>query len=196
MTARRQGAVPVLKCGRYWPSECRFVVMGVGAVEDDEVMEPMIDTPVRLRNVERDDLPRLYEFNLDPDANQLAATIARRADVFHARWERTLADPNVVAKAILVGHSLAGSVVCFPQDGLDQVGYWLGKEFWGKGVASRALELLLKQVPSRPLYARVATSNRASLRVLQKCGFVVERVQVSPATERYLECEEALLVLR
>jgi len=159
-------------------------------------VEPMINTPVRLRDVEQNDLPRLYEFNLDPDANCLALTIPRSADAFNARWEATLAVPNVVAKAILVGSSLAGSIVCFNRDGLDEVGYWLGKDFWGNGIASSALNLLLKEIQSRPLYARVAASNRASLRVLQKCGFVVERVHVSPATDRYLECEEALLVLR
>ena len=159
-------------------------------------METIINNPVRLRNVEQDDLPRLYEFNLEPDANCLAATIPRSADAFKARWENTLADPNVVAKAILVGNSLAGSIVCFKRDGLDEVGYWVGKDFWGNGIASRALELCLKEIQSRPLYARVATSNRASLRVLQKCGFVVERIHASPATDRYLECEEALLVLK
>ena len=49
--------------------------------------------------------------------------------------------------------------------------------------------------PTRPLVATVATSNGASLRVLQKCGFVVERVRLSPASDRYPECEEAVLVL-
>jgi RimJ/RimL family protein N-acetyltransferase len=91
---------------------------------------------------------------------------------------------------------LAGCISCFKHDGLDSVGYWVSKEFWGIGIASRALELLLKEIQSRPLHARVATSNRASLRVLQKCGFVVQSVQASPADERYLECEEALLVLK
>ena len=67
---------------------------------------------------------------------------------------------------------------------------------WGMGIASRALHLLLGEVTKRPLVATAATSNGASLRVLQKCGFVVERVQLSPATDRYPECEEAVLVLR
>ena len=47
-----------------------------------------------------------------------------------------------------------------------------------------------------PLVASAATSNRASLRVLQKSGFVVERVRLSPASDRYPECEETVLVLR
>lgn len=151
-----------------------------------------VNNPVRIRDIEQEDLPRLYEFHLDPDANRLAMTIPRSSDAFVAR----VTDPNAVVKAILAGTSLAGSIACFKHDGLDNVGYWLGKDFWGKGIAFRALELLLKEIQSRPLYARVATSNRASLRVLQKCGFVVERVQVSPANDRFLECEEATLVLK
>ena len=160
-----------------------------------ELMNP--DTNhVRLRDVEQADLPRLYEFNLDPDANRLAVTIPRDAVAFQAHWENVLADPNVIEKAISVGNVLAGRISCFKCDGLDHVGYWVAKDFWGNGIASRALELLLKEIPTRPLYARVATSNRASLRVLQKCGFVVQSVQVSPAADYYPECEEAFLVLK
>ena len=159
-------------------------------------MEVMTSDPVRLRHVERDDLPRMYEFQLDPDANRLAATISRGAEAFEAHWDNILKNPNVVAKAITVGNVLAGWIGCFKQDGLDNVGYWVGKEFWGNGIASRALALLLKEIQSRPLYASVATHNPASLRVLQKCGFVIEQVRLSPADDRYLECEEAVLVLK
>jgi RimJ/RimL family protein N-acetyltransferase len=150
---------------------------------------------VRLRDVTQSDLPRLYEFNLDPDANRLAATIPRSAEAFTAHWKKILADSNVVVRAISVGDQLVGNITCFPLDGLHFVGYWLGKEFWGQGLATRALELLLNEVTMRPLHAHVATSNQASLRVLQKCGFVVRSVQLSPADGRNLECEEALLVL-
>lgn len=159
-------------------------------------MDPAAISHIRLRLIVQDDLPRLYEFNLDPEANRLAATIPRSADAFEAHWEKVLADPNVVVKAISVGNALAGSICCFKLDGYDSVGYWLGQEFWGQGIASRALELLLKEVSIRPLHARVATSNRASLRVLQKCGFVVQCVKISPAEGRFLECEEAFLVLK
>ena len=160
-------------------------------------MEPTIKkNSVCLRNVGPDDLPRIYEFQLDPESNHLAVTIPRSAEAFDAHWDIALRDPNITAKAIIVGDVLAGCISCFNMDGLDAVGYWLGREFWGRGIASQALNLLLTEVSTRPLYARVATSNGASLRVLHKCGFVVERVQVSPADDRYPECEEAVLVLR
>ena len=101
----------------------------------------------------------------------------------------------MTAKAILLGEVLVGTVSCFWRDGQANVGYWVSREHWGKGIASRALELLLHEVATRPLYASAATNNTASLRVLQKCGFVVEQVQLSPATDRFSEREVALLVL-
>lgn len=158
-------------------------------------MDPIDIDQVSLRDLRQDDLPRLLEFNLDPEANRLAATIARDANAFEANWKKALGDPNVVAKAICVGDVLAGSICCFERDGSRSVGYWLSRDFWGRGIASRALELLLREVTFRPLHAQVASSNRASLRVLEKCGFVIRSVHMSPATDRYLECEEALLVL-
>ena len=151
---------------------------------------------VRLRKVEQDDLSRMYEMQLDPESNRLAVTIPRSAEAFSAHWENALRDPRVTAKVIVVGKVLAGYISCFQMDGLDSVGYWIDKDYWGQGIATRALELLLDEVANRPLQARVATSNAASLRVLQKCGFEIVRVQVSPADDRYPECEEAVLTLR
>jgi RimJ/RimL family protein N-acetyltransferase len=150
---------------------------------------------VRLRNVERDDLPRMYQMQLDPESNRLAVTTPRSAEAFDAHWDNALQDPSVTAKAILLDGVFVGYVCGFQRDGRANVGYWVSRGHWGKGIASRALELLLPEVATRPLYAHVVTSNSASLRVLQKCGFVVERVQVSPANDRYSECEEAVLVL-
>jgi RimJ/RimL family protein N-acetyltransferase len=91
---------------------------------------------------------------------------------------------------------MVGYVSCFPMDGEDHVGYWIDRACWGRGIASRALRLLLGEVTKRPLVATAATGNGASVRVLQKCGFVVEEVRHSPATDRYPACEEAVLVLR
>lgn len=158
-------------------------------------MDSAISSLVRLRSVERDDLPRMYQMQLDPVSNRLAVTTPRSAEAFDAHWADALRDPSITAKAILLGDAMVGYISCFRRDGQANVGYWVSRGHWGKGIASRALELLLLEVPTRPLYAHVATSNGASLRVLQKCGFVVEWVQVSPASDRYPECEEAVLVL-
>jgi RimJ/RimL family protein N-acetyltransferase/predicted O-methyltransferase YrrM len=150
---------------------------------------------VRLRNIEPDDLPLLYEWQLDPESNRLAVTNPRSREEFVTHWTGVLSDSEVKACAILVGDKLAGQIACFAHDGQTNVGYWINRNNWGKGIATRALELLLLEVPIRPLYAHVASSNLASLCVLQKCGFVVERMQFSAATNRYPACEEAILVL-
>lgn len=157
--------------------------------------DPTTSGHIRLRSVERDDLPQMYEMQLDPESNRLAGTIPRSAEAFEAHWINVLRDPSVTAKAILLGEVLVGTVSCFWRDGQANVGYWVSREHWGKGIASRALELLLLEVATRPLYASAATNNIASLRVLQKCGFVIEHVQRSPATDRFSEREVAFLVL-
>ncbi|MBI3861076.1 MAG: GNAT family N-acetyltransferase [Planctomycetia bacterium] len=158
-------------------------------------MDSAIGNSVRIRDVVQDDLPHMYQMQLDPESNRLAATIPLSAEAFDSRWADNLRNPSITAKAILLDSVLAGNVVCFQRDGQTNVGYWIGREHRGKGIATQALRLLVLEVAIRPLYAYVATSNSASLRVLQKCGFVIERVQLSPGTDRYLECEETVLVL-
>lgn len=151
---------------------------------------------VRLRPVEPGDLPRMYEMQLDPESNRMAVTNLRTREAFDSLWAKSLGDPAITARAILLGDELVGYISCFPADGEPHVGYWIDRACWGMGFASRALELLLREVTGRPLFAAVATTNFASLRVLQKCGFVVEQVRHSPATDRYPACEEAVLVLQ
>ena len=150
---------------------------------------------VRLRNIDPNDLPTLYEFQLDKESNQLAAVNPRNTDQFHGHWDKILHDTSVTVRAVQVGGQLAGCISCFNSDGQDSIGYWIGREFWGRGIATQALSLLLDDVSIRPLHARVAVSNTASLRVLEKCGFKIVGHQHSSADERYQECEEALLEL-
>jgi RimJ/RimL family protein N-acetyltransferase len=157
---------------------------------------PMTGDRVRLRPVEVSDLSRMFDLQLDPESNRMAVTNPRTREAFDAHWAKVLTDPGNTTRAVLVGEAFVGTISCFPMDGEDHVGYWIDRAYWGLGIASRALCLLLREVTKRPLVATVATSNGASLRVLQKCGFVVERVRHSPATDRYPECEEAVLVLR
>ena len=68
-------------------------------------------------------------------------------------------------------------MLSWEQSGDTLVGYWIGREYWGRGVASRALALFLMEVDERPLHAHVAAHNAGSIRVLEKCGFRVVRQQ-------------------
>jgi RimJ/RimL family protein N-acetyltransferase len=103
----------------------------------------------------------------------MAAFPSRSREGFMAHWTKIMADPSVLIKTILFNGDVAGNIVCFKQLGEREVGYWLGKEYWGKGVATKALQQLLEQIETRPLYAHVAKHNIGSRRVLEKCGFTV-----------------------
>jgi RimJ/RimL family protein N-acetyltransferase len=132
-----------------------------------------VTSEVLLRPVIEADLPVFFEQQRDPDANAMAAFPARGREAFMEHWTRIMADASVATRTILYTGEVAGNVVSFEQDGLRQVGYWIGRRHWGKGVATRALGDFLAQVPTRPLYAHVARHNVASIRVLEKCGFTV-----------------------
>ena len=123
---------------------------------------------VELRDVTDDDLPILFEHQREPEANRMAAYPGRDRDAFMAHWAKILADKSNVVKAVLVDGRVAGNAVCFHRWGKRQVGYWIGEAFWGRGIATRALALLLDEVPARPLYAFVAVHNAGSIRVVEK----------------------------
>ena len=124
-----------------------------------------------LRDVIESDLPVFFEHQRDPEATAMADFPARDRDAFDAHWERIMADPTLWKKTIVVEGQVAGNAVSWPQDGRQLVGYWLGREFWGKGLATRALAELIDALGT-PLYAYVAETNIGSIRVLEKCGFV------------------------
>lgn len=126
---------------------------------------------VRLRDVMEGDLPTFYEHQRDPEAIRMAAFPPRDREAFTAHWNRILSDATVVKKTVLFGGHVAGNIVSFERSGVREIGYWLGREYWGKGVATRALAEFLSHVKARPLHARAAQHNLASIRVLEKCGF-------------------------
>jgi RimJ/RimL family protein N-acetyltransferase len=135
-----------------------------------------VNDRVRLRDVEPGDLPVFYEQQLDPDATRMAAFPARDRASFDAHWEKNiLGNADAIAQTILFDGEVAGNIGSWTQEGIRLVGYWIGKEYWGKGVATRALSAFLQQVTDRPLHAHVAQHNVGSVRVLEKCGFRVER---------------------
>lgn len=127
---------------------------------------------VILRDTEAGDLPIFLEQQLDPQAAQMAALSSRDRDAFMAHWGKTFGDETVFTRTVMLGEQVAGYVVCFERDGRKLVGYWIGREYWGRGVGTQALAALLPLVKERPLFAFAAEQNLASIRVLEKCGFV------------------------
>lgn len=126
---------------------------------------------ILLREVVEEDLPVFYAHQIDADAVEMAAHLPRDYEAFQLHWTDLLAKNAVVKKTILVDQRVTGYVISFVYFGVREVGFWIGKEYWGQGIATRALSKFLEQVPLRPLRASTAKHNRGSLRVLEKCGF-------------------------
>jgi RimJ/RimL family protein N-acetyltransferase len=150
---------------------------------------------VSLRDVTDNDLPLFFEHQLDPEANRMAAFPARDRSAFMAHWTRIMGDDTIIKKTVLFDGQVAGNVVSFDKDGQREVGYWIGTRFWGKGVATAALSTFLDLVKMRPLHARVAKHNVASIRVLEKCGFEISGEDSGPSDVPGVEVEGFILVL-
>ncbi|CAN5853035.1 GNAT family N-acetyltransferase [soil metagenome] len=151
-----------------------------------------------LRNVTEDDLPLFFEHQLDPDANHMAAFTRKdptdRA-TFMAHWAKILGDDTLINKTILCNGQVVGHVFRYEEDGRAEISYWIGKFYWGHGIATQALLAFLEEVKDRPLYARAVKDNFASLRVLEKCGFTIIDEGKGFANARGAEVEEFLLAL-
>src|SRR5262245_47896346 len=101
---------------------------------------------VELREVVEADLPIFFEHQLDPDATRMAAFPSRGRDAFMAHWAKILADATVVTKTIVADGQVAGNIGSWEQLGERQVGYWIGRQYWSKGIATRALAAFLQEV--------------------------------------------------
>ena len=152
-----------------------------------------------IRNVLDSDLPIFFEQQLDPDANYMAAFTSKDPtdrEAFDKHWGRILTNKTGAIQTILYQGQVAGSVLKYEDEGHPEVSYWLGKEFWGKGIATAALRAFLEIVQDRPMYARAASDNAASIQVLEKCGFIISGKGKGFANARGQEVEEYVLVLK
>ena len=135
----------------------------------------------RLRPVEPGDVAIFFEHQADPQAAAMAGFPARDRAAHDAHWERLLADDTPYTRTIVLPDGrVAGNIGSWMDGGERYVGYWLGREHWGQGHASRAVAAFLAEVPERPVYAHVVDHNVASLRVLERCGFVVAGEEREP----------------
>lgn len=130
-------------------------------------------TKILLRSILETDLPILFEQQLDREAVAMSGDSSKDRGEFMRHWEGILKNKAAIARAIVYKGRLAGHILCWKEKYEQRVGYWLGREFWGRGIASAALAEFLKEVKIRPLYAHAAHHNLASKRVLEKCGFTL-----------------------
>ena len=142
-----------------------------------------------LRDVREEDLPIFFEHQRDPEAQRMAAFPARERDAFMLHWHtKIIGDPTARKRTIVVDGIVVGNVGSWDAGGSRFVGYWIGREYWGRGIATAALSEFLREELTRPLCAYVAAENRGSSRVLEKCGFrqVVGAQPGADGVEEYL----------
>lgn len=150
---------------------------------------------VVLREVTAEDLPIFFDHQREREANEMAAFPARDNEAFMTHWTKILGDQTVTTKTVLFDGQVAGNVVSWEQSGKSKIGYWIGKEYWGKGIATRALSEFLHLVKTRPLHAHVAKRNIGSLRVLEKCGFRISGEDQVPSNTAGETIEEFIFTL-
>jgi RimJ/RimL family protein N-acetyltransferase len=130
---------------------------------------------ISLRPTNRADLDTLYLFQLDPEANRMAAFTAKDMDnkeAYISKYARFLDDPTINNQTILLDGQVVGSLAKFIMEGDAEITYWIDRPYWGRGVATVALQQFLLLETTRPLFARAAFDNTGSQRVLEKCGFI------------------------
>ena len=127
-----------------------------------------------LREVRSEDIPVFHAYQADPEATALAGVPTRDLQAYEAHWAKLRADPQVLVRTIVTDEGeVAGQLLSFPREGIREIGYWLGREFWGRGLATASLAQFLPLVTERPVYGVVNEANVASRRVLERNGFVL-----------------------
>ena len=95
----------------------------------------------------------------------------------------------VVNFAIVCNGIVAGSIGCNLRDDIArksvEIGYFVGEPYWGKGIATEAVKQLTEFIVTRldiiRIEAHVFSSNKASMKVLQKNGFHLEAISQKAA---------------
>ena len=153
----------------------------------------IINSDIQLFATEKEDLNAFFRFQLDKEANYLAAfTPINPSDktAYIDKWTRLLVDPTVTMRTIRVNDEIAGSVVKFVREGDAEITYWIDRKSWGQGIATMALKKFLTIEKIRPIFGRVAFDNYGSQKVLEKCGFVKIGTDRGFANARQTEIEE------
>ncbi|MEO6693863.1 MAG: GNAT family N-acetyltransferase [Ignavibacteria bacterium] len=158
----------------------------------------MINYRITLVKTEQDDLNSFFQFQLDKEANYLAAFTSKNPndkDAFIKKYSKHLTDPTINMQTIKVNDEIAGSIAKFVMENEAGITYWIDRKFWGQGIATTALKDFLKLVQIRPIYGHVAFDNYGSQKVLEKCGFQKIGKDKGFANARQTEIEEFIYKL-
>jgi RimJ/RimL family protein N-acetyltransferase len=100
----------------------------------------------------------------------------------HEFLERAIREQPELKFCVDVEGAAVGGISVHPGQDVHRlsatVGYWLGEEFWGRGIMTETVravtDLCFDDFPFRRISAEVFSSNAASARVLEKAGFSFE----------------------
>jgi RimJ/RimL family protein N-acetyltransferase len=158
----------------------------------------MTNSIITLTKTEKDDLNAFFQFQLDKEANYLAAFTAKDPNdktAYIEKYSKFLTDPTINMRTIKVNDEIAGSIAKFVMGNEAGITYWIDKKFWAQGIATAALKNFLKMEQVRPIYGHVAFDNYGSQKVLEKCGFVQIGKDKGFANARQAEIEEYIYKL-
>lgn len=153
---------------------------------------------ITLTKSKKDDLNSFFHFQLDEEANFLAAFTSKDPNdkpAYIEKYSKFLNDPDINMQTIIVNNEIAGSISKYVMEGKGEITYWIDKRFWGKGIATTALTRFLQIEKTRPIYGCVAFDNYGSQRVLEKCGFIRIGKDSGFANARKAEIEEFIYKL-
>jgi [ribosomal protein S5]-alanine N-acetyltransferase len=158
----------------------------------------MTNDNIRLILTKKGDLDTFFQFQLDKEANYLAAFTAKDPNdktAYIEKYSKFLTDPTINMRTIIVDDTIVGSVAKFVVKDEAGITYWIDRNFWGRGIATAALKYFLKIEQTRPIYAHTAFDNYGSQKVLEKCGFVKIGKDKGFANARQAEIEEYIYML-
>ena len=158
----------------------------------------MTNTDITLPKTVIKDLDTLFLFQLDEEANRLAAFTAKDPsdkNAYIEKYAKHLADPTINMRTIKANGEIVGSIAKFMMHGDAGITYWIDRKFWGSGIATAALTQFLKMEQARPIYAGVAFDNYGSQKVLGKCGFIKTGEDKGFANARQAEITEYIYTL-
>lgn len=153
---------------------------------------------IKLRPTEISDLDFLFQFQLDREGGYLAAFMPKDAtdrSAYLTKYKKLLEDPTVNNQTIILENTIVGSIAKFVMEGDAEITYWIDRNYWGQGIATKALKELLTLERTRPIFGRVAFDNFGSQKVLEKCGFVKIGSDQGFANARQAEIEEFIFKL-
>ena len=144
-------------------------------------------------------LPTLFEQQSDREANFMAAFTVLdpyNRDAFLEKWTGVIANDDIIIRTILSGKRILGNVLVYRMDGEPQLSYWIDKAYWGQGIATQAVAMLLKEFTDRPVFASASADNLGSIAVLEKSGFVRQRTETGFANARQCDIVEVCYQLQ